>query len=168
VAARLTLEERLVAFAADAAGLEPRATRVTALKQDASNRSYHRVAQGDRSYVVMVMPVDGAARSEEATKGGPPAELPFVNVHRYLHAAGVPVPRIHRYDAPAGLMLLEDLGDTTFEKALQAGDREALYGGAVELLAALRASAERRTDAGCLAFTRAFDRELYRWALDHF
>ncbi len=67
-------------------------------------------------------------------------------------------------------MLLEDLGDVTFEAALLSSPaaREALYGRAVELLAALRARAEREKDLSCLAFTRAFDVELYNWELHHF
>jgi len=161
------LDERLARFAARAGGLDERRVRVSLVKQDASNRSYHRVAQDGRSFVVMVMPVD-ASRSEEVTSCGPPPELPFLNVHRYLARVGVPVPIIHRYEPAAGLMLLEDLGDTTFEKALRAGDREDLYGRAVDLLAGLRARAERDVDPSCLAFGRAFDRNLYRWELDHF
>ena len=52
--------------------------------------------------------------SEEATKGEPPKELPFVNVHRYLEKLKVRVPRILRYDEPAGMMVLEDLSAYTF------------------------------------------------------
>jgi aminoglycoside/choline kinase family phosphotransferase len=42
-----------------------------------------------------------------------------------------------------------------------------LYEHAVDQLARLRAAAERRPE-GCVAFTRSFDYELYRWELDHF
>src|SRR5688572_22968794 len=62
------------------------------LKGDASNRPYYRVGQPPRSWVVMVMPPDASKKSEEATKGEPPAELPFVNVHRYLQRLQVRVP----------------------------------------------------------------------------
>jgi aminoglycoside/choline kinase family phosphotransferase len=141
----------------------------TKLKGDASNRSYYRVGAGRDSWVVMVMPPDATKKSEEATKGEPPKELPFLNVHRYLQKLGVRVPRILRYDEPAGMMVLEDLTDTTFEAALEGGKRqEELYARAVELLARLRAEAERAPDPECLAFTRAFDEELYDWELHHF
>jgi aminoglycoside/choline kinase family phosphotransferase len=139
------------------------------LKGDASNRSYYRVGTPPESWVVMVMPPDATKKSEEATKGEPPKELPFVNVHRYLEKLGVRVPRILHYDEPAGMMVLEDLTDTTFEAALDGGKHnEALYGRAVELLARLRVEAERRPDPECLAFTRAFDEDLYDWELHHF
>jgi aminoglycoside/choline kinase family phosphotransferase len=114
------------------------------------------------------MPPDAAKKSEEASKGDAPTELPFVNVHRYLTRLGIRVPRILSYDEPAGMMVLEDLSDETFEKAQAAGDRHGWYLKAVELLASLRARAERDLDPGCLAFTRAFDVELYDWELHHF
>lgn len=163
-----SIDDRLRTYVARITGRDLQQARVTQLKGDASNRSYYRVAQGDASWVVMVMPPGAATRSEEVTKGAAPDELPFVNVHRYLDALGVRVPAIHDYDAGAGLMLIEDLSDTTFERALNDGTREALYTRAVELLARMRARADRQPDPRCLAFTRAFDRDLYRWELDHF
>lgn len=143
--------------------------KVVKLKGDASNRSYYRVADGNSSWVAMVMPPDAKKASEEATKGEPPKELPFVNVHRYLTGLNVRVPQILRYDEPAGIMVLEDLSDLTFEEALRStGKQEALYKEAVELLAHLRAGAEKHPDPACLAFTRAFDEDLYDWELHHF
>jgi N-acetylmuramate 1-kinase len=140
---------------------------VLPLKGDASNRSYLRVGRWPDSHVVMVMP-PGPQRSEEASKGGPLEELPFLNVHRYLEGLGVRVPRILRYDAAAAMMVLEDLGDLTFERALDGASREALYGRAIDLLATMRAAAEARPDPRCVAFSRAFDEELYTWELHHF
>jgi aminoglycoside/choline kinase family phosphotransferase len=160
-------DQVLQEFTGRSLGLDASGAVVRKLKGDASNRSYYRVTTSAGPFVVMAMPL-GPAGSEEATKGGPPPELPFVNVHRYLDGLGVRVPRILRYEESAGLMLLEDLGDVTFEAALQGGSREELYGKAVDLLALLRAQADRHVDPACLAFTRAFDRELYRWELDHF
>jgi|SRR5215217_8708033 len=139
------------------------------LKGDASNRSYYRVGAPPESWVVMVMPLDATKKSEEATKGEPPKELPFVNVHRYLNKLGVRVPAILRYDEPAGMMVIEDLSDITFESALEGGKHNhALYTRAVDLLARLRAQAEKNQDPDCLAFTRSFDEDLYDWELHHF
>src|SRR5262249_7762980 len=81
---------------------------------------------------------------------------------------GVRVPRILRYDPSAAVMVLEDLGDVTFERALQDTSAEDLYTRAVELLARMRAAAEATPDPSCLAFTRAFDEELYLWEFHHF
>jgi N-acetylmuramate 1-kinase len=165
----LDLDSQLRAQVAQATGKSADGRVVLKLKGDASNRSYYRVGTPPDSHVLMVMPKDAATKSEEASKGEAPKELPFVNVHRYLSSLGVRVPRILRFDEPAGMMVLEDLSDQTFERELlETKKKEALYTSAVELLAQLRARAEKKHDPGCLAFTRAFDEDLYDWELHHF
>jgi aminoglycoside/choline kinase family phosphotransferase len=164
----MNLEAALRAQVERATGRSAANATVTKLKGDASNRSYYRVGTAPDSHVLMVMPPDALTKSEEVSKGAAPTELPFVNVHRYLSRLGVRVPKILRYDEPAGMMVLEDLSDTTFEKALEGNERRKLYCDAVRLLAKLRARAEREIDPTCLAFTRAFDVELYDWELHHF
>lgn len=152
-----------------AVGDEASRGKVTQLKGDASNRSYYRIGSPPTSYVLMVMAPHSASKSEELTKDQPPDELPFINVQRYLKKIGARVPEILRYDQNAGMMVLEDLGDLTFEKALSGGrDRDLLYQRAVDLLAHLRVQAERLQDPSCVAFTRAFDEDLYDWELHHF
>ena len=164
----MDLDSQLRAQVELAIGRSVEGAPVLKLKGDASNRSYYRVGTPPQSWVLMVMPVDSIKKSEEVSKGPAPTELPFVNVHRYLSKLGVRVPRILRYDEPAGMMVLEDLTDQTFEAALATTDRTKLYTQAVQLLAHLRAKAERDVDPSCLAFTRAFDEELYDWELHHF
>lgn len=151
-----------------ASGQPMKGAPVVKLKGEASSRSYYRVGSAPASWVTMVMPVESAKKSEEGGAAEVPAELPFINVHRYLDGLGVRVPRIYRYDEPAGIMVIEDLTDQTFEAALSTQSRESLYTKAVTLLAQLRARAEKKVDPGCLAFTRAFDEALYDWELHHF
>ena len=139
---------------------------VRRLAGHASLRSYWRVGAPPGSLVVMVLP--HGARPEEVTKGGAPAVDTFVDVQRYLAGIGVRVPAIHAFYEQEGLMVLEDLGDEMLETRLLAGAaKEPLYERAIDQLARLRARAEARP-GGCIAFTRAFDRDLYRWELDHF
>ena len=164
----MDLDSQLRAQVELAIGRSVSSAPVLKLKGDASNRSYYRVGTAPESWVLMVMPPDTLKKSEEVSKGPAPTELPFVNVHRYLTKLGVRVPQILRFDEPAGMMVLEDLTDQTFEAALATTDRTKLYTQAVELLAKLRARAEKNPDPGCLAFTRAFDEELYDWELHHF
>jgi aminoglycoside/choline kinase family phosphotransferase len=164
----MDLEATLRGHAARATGLPAAGAPVLKLKGDASSRSYYRVGHPPESVVLMVMPPDAAVRSDEVTHGAIPQELPFLNVHRYLQRVGVRVPRVLLEDVPAGVLVLEDLGDLTFEQALRGGDRTRLYREAVQLLASLRVAAERAPDPGCLAFTRAFDERLYDWELHHF
>ncbi len=164
------LTATLARLAGEVAGLPPAAFSSTRLKGDASSRSYYRVARpGGPSYVAMVLPAD-PGRSEEASHGAPAAELPFLDVHRYLASQRVPVPAIHRVDLDAGVLILEDLGDVTLEAALgHGGDatRDRLYGEAVDLLADLRLRAEAHAE-GSIAFGRAFDERLLRWEWDHY
>ncbi len=139
---------------------------VRRLAGHASMRSYWRVGAPPESHVVMVLPAE--RKPEEVTKGGAPAVDPFVDVQRYLAGIGVRVPAIRAFLEPEGLMVLEDLGDEMLETRLLAGDAPApLYERAIDQLARLRAHAEARP-GGCVAFTRSFDADLYRWELEHF
>jgi len=159
-------EARVRAAAARATGRAAGALPVRRLAGHASMRSYWRVGTFPDSLVVMVLPDD--ARPEEVTKGGPPAVNPFVDVQRYLEGIGVRVPAIRAFYEADGLMVLEDLGDEMLETRLLAGaPPEPLYAAAIDQLARLRAHAE--ANAGrCVAFARAFDRDLYLWELHHF
>ncbi len=163
----MTLEAALRDQVAWAIGRPQDAAAVHPLKGDASNRSYFRVGTWPDSVVVMVMP-PAARASEEASGKAVPVELPFVDVQRYLRRLGVRVPAIVRYDEPAGMMVLEDLGDVTLEKALGGSATEGLYRTAVDLLAGLRTRAEASPEPQSIAFQRAFDEELYLWELHHF
>jgi aminoglycoside/choline kinase family phosphotransferase len=159
-------EARVRQAVARATGRDAASAPVRRLAGHASLRSYWRVGVPPASSVVMVLPPD--AKPEEVTKGGPPAENPFVDVQRYLASLGVRVPAIHAFYEAEGLMVLEDLGDEMLETRLLAGDAaEPLYARAVDQLARLRAAAETRPRR-CVAFARSFDRDLYRWELEHF
>jgi N-acetylmuramate 1-kinase len=159
-------EARVRSAVARAVGSEAANAPVLQLAGHASLRSYWRVGSPPASWVVMVMPPD--AKPEEVTKGGASAVNPFVDVQRYLERIGVRVPRIHAFYEAEGLMVLEDLGDDMLETRLRAGDaKEPLYEAAIDQLARLRAHAEREP-TGSVAFTRAFDYDLYHWELEHF
>lgn len=140
---------------------------------DASTRRYHRVrvhGGTPASLVIMELP-DEPLKSEEASAGGPPPELPFLNIQRYLAAGGIPVPRVYKADMPRGLIALEDLGDRTFESIVKdaaPAQRRPYYRRAMEHIVELQRLGRRRPDAGCLAFGRRFDQPLLRWELDHF
>jgi aminoglycoside/choline kinase family phosphotransferase len=150
-----------------------RVTRIATMPGGASLRRYHRVelASGLPDSLVVMELGETATKSEEAVKGGPPTELPFVNVQRYLAAAGVPVPLLHRHDAEHGLIYLEDLGDITFESRVAAASdevRRRYYQTAIEQLVAMQNYAKAHVDPTCAAFGRAFDFDLLLWELEHF
>lgn len=106
------------------------------LAGDASFRRYERVHDGDRCFVLMDAP--------------PPQEdvRPFVRVARLLAEAGLSAPRILGADVAGGLLLLEDLGDDTYNRLLSAGPEQetALYELAVDALIAI----QQRIDAAGL------------------
>jgi len=161
-----TLIRRLCQGPRDVVGFET-------LKGDASSRRYHRVVLAPgvppERLIVMELPAD-ALQSDEATAGGPPRELPFLNVCRHLAAAGVRVPEVYLDAVADGAVLLEDLGDETFARRIAevgGGGMEAWYGAAVDLLAGLHA-AMWPIPAGCEAARREFDVALLRWELDHY
>ena len=93
------------------------------LAGDASFRRYDRLSKDGTSAVLMDAP--------------PPHEnvAAFDLVDRLLLDLGFSAPRPYGVDLNAGLMLLEDLGDRTFTRALDSGaDEAALYRLAVDLL----------------------------------
>jgi aminoglycoside/choline kinase family phosphotransferase len=158
-------------------GALPRA-RLVKLRGDASSRIYYRVEleadtatkSGPRSLVAMRLP-EHAGQSDERDGGERPAELPFVDVQRMLHARGVPVPAIYVDDTKGRVLLLEDLGDETFEQRLLTLPPAAWpdqYAQAVDLLASMHRACAEGAPEESIAFRRRFDRELLRWELDHF
>ncbi len=139
----------------------------------ASSRRYWRLwAQAGAappSVVCMELPPD-PMRPDEIAGSEPPPELPFLAVARFLERAGLPAPRVYASDLDAGIVLLEDLGDTLLERIVRDAPTDVLrtwYGRAVDLLVEFQAAAERARDDWWF-FARRFDRDLLRWELDHF
>src|SRR5262245_23401082 len=139
------LREHTFPVAREILGVAP--TSLTTLPGGASVRRYHRLVASDRS--LLVMELGDNPISEEASKGGAPAELPFLNVQRYLARAGVAVPEVHRFDEARGLVYLEDLGDVTFESRVQGASDDVIrlyYKKAIDQLVALQGYATANPD----------------------
>lgn len=96
----------------------------TPLAADASFRRYFRLKHKDgRAAVVM----DAPPEKEDVR--------PFVSIGEILSGFGYSVPRLLAADDEDGFLLLEDLGDTTYTRALAAGEDElSLYSLATDLL----------------------------------
>ena len=97
---------------------------------DASFRRYERLTRGKDSAILMDAP--------------PPHNdtRPFCAIARWLAGQGYSAPRILAGNLEEGLLLIEDLGDLTFGRALAGGaDAEPLYTAAVVLLADLHGRA---------------------------
>ena len=102
------------------------------LAGDASFRKYFRLTRAGGTMVVMDAP--------------PPQEdvRPFVRIGRHLAAMKLSAPEIAAIDETNGFLLLEDLGDDTFERILAKGGTEAeLYARATDVLVAVHAAPDR-------------------------
>lgn len=150
---------------------------IVPLAGDASTRRYVRATlSGDRvpsSAVVMILADSGISISSDelAVFKEPLKEQLFVNVHRFLEALGVSVPRIYRDASARGLIVLEDIGDAALWEVIQPlSDSEIVthYQQAIDQLLTIVIEGTRRRDDACVAFQQAFDARLFNWEFEHF
>ncbi len=144
---------------------DPTAAEVLPLAGDASTRRYYRVrnAPGARLPSVVVM--------RYPDEVPPEAELPFLNVHRYLTAAGIPVPAVYRSDPKANLLFLEDAGDTMLEDAFRdrgEGGCLPLYEQCVEILVRIQSDGTRALDGKAIPPRLSFDVPKFTEEIDFF
>ena len=146
------------------------------LAGDASDRSYFRVSlknsgeahgggvqKGPQSSMVMQLkePV-----SEPKTD--------FTRILKFFRKLDLPTPELFYYDAPMGLLFLEDCGTMTLEDQLNAfpQSKTQLYRQAVELLVHMQSRATRAIDPTCPAYHLKFDVKKLMWEfsfmLDHY
>ena len=98
----------------------------TALAGDASARRYERLHGGPEPAILMRCPPQISIE-------------PFLHVAEWLHRWRLSAPQVRAADAESGHVLLEDLGDDLFSRALaRGGDERALYEAAVDLLVFLQ------------------------------
>ncbi len=100
------------------------------LAGDASFRRYIRIRKDGQSAMLM----DAPPAKEDVS--------PFLKTAQYLHSSGFSAPAILAEDVPAGLLLLEDLGDDSFTRVLKQAEpgvqeslEQELYGAAIDVLA---------------------------------
>lgn len=140
----------------------------------ASSRQYFRVQHHDEpSKIIMKIPGGFSSPAEEITKihADAPKEFPFLNIAQYLSDLDLPVPSIFHYDAHLGLVLLEDLGDESFEALVhKAGEsfRKFYYQKAIDVLIHLQMQTLAHPSQNCIAYYRNFDADLLNWEFYHF
>jgi N-acetylmuramate 1-kinase len=116
---------------------------------DASFRRYFRVTFDGGTRIVM----DAPPEREDCR--------PFVKVARLMDAAGLHVPEVQEADIDRGFLLLSDLGDTTYLKALDEHNADALFGDAITALVAW----QQASRPGVLP---PYDRDLLQREMDLF
>jgi N-acetylmuramate 1-kinase len=159
-------------------GRDATVSSLVALPGDASTRRYYRVRLNGHgapsSLMAMQLPAGSGLpiSSEELTVfTAAPTELPFLNVHRFLHRVGVRVPKICGQWPADGVLLLEDLGDTALWDRVQGlSESEVIgwYKKAIDELLLLQIAGTENRDEACIAFQQRFDERLYNWEFDHF
>ena len=98
-------------------------SRLSPLQQDASFRRYFRIDDGEHSCLLMDAPPD----TENLTA--------WLDIGRHLNRLGLRAPAVLRSDLETGFALIEDFGNRTFTRLLDAGEpHEALYTQAIDLL----------------------------------
>lgn len=152
----------LAAFVAEAGW--GRAARAP-LAGDASTRRYERLSLDGGTAVLMDAPPRAEAAScppeadhEERRRMGynasarlaGPNAAAFAGLAQALTARGFSAPQVHAADAERGFLLLEDLGDALYSRAISDGASEgALYEAAIDTLAAVaRATLPEDVKAG--------------------
>lgn len=106
------------------------------LAGDASNRRYLR-GIGPKGQPVVIM--DAPPEKGEDVR-------PFIDITGRLRRMGFSAPEILAADTDAGFLILEDLGDDLYARAVKSGAPETvLYSTAVDLLAALHRAPEAAT-----------------------
>lgn len=148
-------------------------TEIVKLFGEASYRVYYRIhCASGHSFILMKLPPGAQSVSEEITNyRGPKSELPFLNIQRYLKQQDLPVPEVLAHHLTHGLILLQDLGDKTFEKLLENCNdamRLFFYRQAIDLLLRLQKAGVDHPKTDCIAFQRSFDLHLLTWEFDHF
>ena len=102
--------------------LPARQLQIEVASADASFRSYWRVRDDARTFIVMDAPLDKESIA------------PWLDISLRLRHAGLHVPEIFAVDAAQGFILMEDLGARAYLPELNARTVEALYGDALDAL----------------------------------
>lgn len=132
----------------------------------ASTRRFFRVNWKGSTAILMFTP----APSQEIAKARQSAgAAPFIEVAGLLEERGIRVPKLLSEPTPDNMLLVEDLGDDTLANFLLRAPsrREFLYKNAVKDLAQAQLKLQQLPESSGIR-TRAFDKDLLRWEVDHF
>src|SRR5262249_54758836 len=133
----------------------------------ASTRKYYRVfssADSAGTFIISLYPSPFNAHDNS-----------FVDVSRLFERAGLPVPKIIDVADTDGIILQEDLGDTSLAKWLcAASERDDAQGAetmlrqAIELIAQIQATTQEAHEMNSVSSRLAFDEDKLSWELNYF
>jgi N-acetylmuramate 1-kinase len=160
-------EKRVINYASRYFAVPLEEVRFQALTPDASTRKYYRVfsdADADETFIISLYPTPFNAH-----------ENSFVDVSQLFERAGLPAPRIIDVADTDGIILQEDLGDTSLSKwlcdASDCGDAkgaEEMMRRAIELIARIQATTQTAYKMNSVSSRLAFDEDKLSWELNYF
>jgi N-acetylmuramate 1-kinase len=139
----------------------PPGSRLTQLKGDASTRRFFRVAPPDAPSIILMLFPEAFDWNDSALRSN----------HEHFELVGVPVPKILGVFPEQGIVLQEDLGDTTLQAAILADpgcDRASRYREAIDVIVLLQERGTRQLPAAAAARKSALDEAKLRAELEHF
>ncbi len=143
------------AFPTDAADT----IRFTKLKGDGSDRRWRRLTSGSRSLIMADHGIRGQSEPSQTTE----AEA-FIAIGRHLRRKGLPVPKIYLWDALAGLVFMEDLGDLHLQRFVhetnQTNQIFSLYQQVIDRIIALSIKGRQDFDLAWTWQTTHYDQDL--------
>jgi len=141
--------------------------RFQALTPDASTRKYYRVfscPDSTDTFIISLYPSPFNAHDNS-----------FVDVSHLFERAGLPVPKIIDVADTDGIILQEDLGDTSLTKwlsdACERGDTkgaESMLRRAIELIAQIQATTQAAYEMNSVSSRLSFDEDKLSWELNYF
>jgi aminoglycoside/choline kinase family phosphotransferase len=160
-------EKRVINYASRYFATPLEEVRFQALTPDASTRKYYRVFSGadsDETFIISLYLTPFNAH-----------ENSFVDASRLFERAGLPVPRIIDVADTDGIILQEDLGDTSLAEwlcdASERGDAKgakAMMRRAIELIAKIQATTQTAYKMNSICSRLAFDEDKLSWELNYF
>ncbi len=160
-------EKRVINYTSRYFSIPPDEIRFQALTPDASTRKYYRVFSGDDSSETFIISLYPSPFN--------PHDNSFIDVSQLFERAGLPVPKILDVASTEGIILQEDLGDTSLTKWLcDAGERgdtkgaEKMLRQAIELIARIQATTPVAYEMSSVSSRLAFDEDKLLWELNYF
>ena len=156
-------ERRVINYTARYMGIPFEAVTLDALTPDASTRKYYRVADVARPAQTCIISLYPAPFA--------PQDNSYLDVTRLFEQAALPVPKVIDVAGEEGIILQEDLGDTSLAKWLaEANDHAAdeMLNRAIELIARIQAVTPLAYDMNSVSSRLAFDEDKLAWELNYF
>ncbi len=154
-------QQRLRCFVQSALRSEPGTYSISKLIGDASTRQYYRYAnQSGEAYILAAYPEPFDV-----------SRFSYAQIHSLFRKLQIKVPRLLQMDGRLGIVLQEDLGDTTLkEHFVQCSDKERLacLRTAIDYIVELQIRGGNLLDEDDEANSLSFDAEKLKWELQFF